>query len=59
MAHHYAYMVKVAAMRESESYIEATKDHNWQKTMEEEMHAPIDNETWDLVDVPKEVKLIS
>ena len=51
-------MAKVAVVRESESYAEATKDPNWQKAMEEEMHALMENETWDLVDIPKGVKPI-
>ena len=29
MAHHYAYMTKVAEVREPESYVEAAKDANW------------------------------
>ena len=29
MAHHYAYMVKMAEVCEPESYVEATKDTNW------------------------------
>ena len=37
MAHHYAYMTKVAEVRELESYAEAAKDGNWYSTMEEEM----------------------
>ena len=58
MVHHYAYMVKVATMPEPESYVEATKDPNWQKAMEEEMHVFTENETWDLVDVPTGVNPI-
>ena len=45
-------------MREPESYTEAAKDANWRTAMEEEMHALTENETWDLVDVPKGVKSI-
>ena len=51
MAHHYAYMTRVAEVREPESYAEAAKDANWRTAMEE-------NETWDLVDAPKGVKPI-
>ena len=58
IAHDYAYMVKITAMREPESYAEAAKDLNWQKAMEEEMHALTENETWDLVDVPNGMKWI-
>ena len=58
MAHHYAYMTRVAEVREPESYAEAAKDANWRAAMEEEMHALAENETWDLVDAPKGVKLI-
>ena len=58
MAHHYAYMTRVAEVREPESYAEAAKDAHWRAAMEEEMHALAENETWDLVDAPKGVKPI-
>ena len=58
MAHHYAYMTRVAEVRELESYAEAVKDANWHAAMEEETHALAENETWDLVDAPKGVKPI-
>ena len=58
MAHHYAYMMHVAEVREPESYAEAAKDANWHAVMEEEIHALAENETLDLVDVPKGVKPI-
>ena len=58
MAHHYAYMARVVEMRELESYVEAAKDANWCATIEEEMRALAENETRDLVDAPKGVKLI-
>ena len=34
IAHHYAYMTRVAEVRELESYIEAAKDANWHAAME-------------------------
>ena len=46
MAHNYAYMTRVAEVRESESYAEAAKDANWRAAMEEEMHTLAENETW-------------
>ena len=52
MAHHYAYMTRVAEVRELKSYAEVVKDANWHAAMEEEMHALAENETWDLVDAP-------
>ena len=58
MAHHYAHMTRVAEVREPENYAEVAKDANWRAAMEEEMHALAENETWDLVDAPKGVKLI-
>ena len=58
MEHHYAYMTRVAEVREPESYAEATKDANWRAAMEEEMRALAKNETWELVDAPKGVKSI-
>ena len=58
MAHHYAYMTRVAEVREPEHYAEAAKDANWCAAMEEEMHALAENETRDLVDAPKGVKPI-
>jgi hypothetical protein len=44
MAHHYAYMARVAEVREPESYKEAAEDANWRTAMEEEMHALAENE---------------
>ena len=58
MAHHYAYVTRVAEVCEPESYVEAAKDANWRAVMEEEMHTLVENETWDLVDAPKSVKVI-
>ena len=58
MAHHYAYMTRVAEVRKPVSYAKASKDTNWHAAMEEEMHALAENETWDLVDAPKGVKTI-
>jgi hypothetical protein len=51
-------MKRVAEVREPESYKEAAEDANWRTKMEEEMHALAENETSDLVDAPKGVKLI-
>ena len=45
-------------MSEPKSYVEAAKDANWRAVMEEEMHTLVENETWDLVDAPKSVKVI-
>ena len=39
MAHHSAYMTRVAEVRELKSYAEVVKDANWNAAMEEEMHA--------------------
>ena len=58
MAHHYAYMKRVAEVCEPESYVEASKDGNWRATMEEKMHTLTENETLDMVDVSKGVKPI-
>ena len=49
-----AYMTRVAEVREPESYAQAAKDANWRAAMEEEMHAWGENETWDLVDAPRQ-----
>ena len=45
MAHHYAYMTKVAEICELESYVEASQDARWKLAMEEEMHALMKNDT--------------
>ena len=50
MAYHYAYMMKVAEVREPKSYPEAVKDANWHATTEEAMQTLDANETWNLVD---------
>ena len=49
MAHHYAFMMKVAADQEPETYKEAAQDPRWIEAMREEMRALFDNDTWDLV----------
>ena len=58
MAYHYAYMARIVEVRGSESYAETEKDANWHATMEEEMRALVENESWDLVNAPKGVKPI-
>ena len=58
MGHQYVYMMRVAEVREPKSYLEATKDANWRAALEEEMHALVENETYNLVDVVKGVKPI-
>lgn len=55
MTHHYAYMTRVAEVREPKSYAKASKDASWHAAMEEEMRALAENETWDLVDTLKGV----
>ena len=55
MAHHYAYMTRVAEVCEPESYTEVVEDANSRVAMEEEMRALTNNETWDLADAPKGV----
>ena len=49
MAYHYAFMMKVASVREPETLSEAIKDLRWVDAMNEEMQALCKNETWDLV----------
>ena len=49
MAHHYAFMMKVVADQESETYKEAAQDPQWIEAMRVEMRALFDNDTWDLV----------
>ena len=53
MAHHYAYMMHVAEVREPQSYAEVANDANWRAAIEDEMHALVENETWDLVELPR------
>ena len=48
-------MVKVVAMRESESYGEVVKDVHWRKAMEGDMETLVQNEIWNLVDALKGV----
>ena len=48
-AHHYAFLMKVTAEREPESFSEAAHDHRWIEHMDEKMQALVDNVSWDLV----------
>ena len=45
MAHHYAFMMKVAAEQDLESFSEAAHEPRWIKAMDEEMKVVVDNET--------------
>ena len=58
MAHHYAYMMKVALICEPQSFADASKDAKWQEAMEEKMQMFAANDTWDLVDPSKHSKPI-
>ena len=58
MAHHYAYITRVAELCEPQSYAKAAKNANWRAAMEEEMRALAENEAWNLVDAPNGVKPI-
>ena len=49
MAYHYAFMMKVAIVRESKTFSKAAKDPRWIEAINEEMQALRKNETWDLV----------
>jgi hypothetical protein len=51
-------MTRLVEVHEPESYEKAAEDANRRTAMEEEMHALAENDTWDLVDAPKGVKLI-
>ena len=58
MAYHYAFMMKVATVREPETFSEAAKDPRWIEAMNEEMQALRKNETWDLVPTSPHKKAI-
>ena len=49
MAYHYAFMMKVATVREPERLLEATKDPQWVKGMNEEIQELGKKNIWDLV----------
>ena len=55
---YYAFMMKVATVREPESFSEAAKDPRWIEAMNEEMQALCKNETWDLVPTSSRKKAI-
>ena len=58
MVHHYEYMMKMAEVRKTESYVEASKDAKCQVAMEGEMWALDANKTWDLINPPRHCKPI-
>ena len=49
VAHHYAYMAKVAQDEEPTCFDDAIGNVRWKKALDEEMAALYANETWDLV----------
>ena len=46
-------------IKESETYVEASQNTAWQQAMEEEIIALEQNQTWELVPRPEDVKFIS
>ena len=58
VAHHYAYMAKVVEATEPTCFEEAFGNVHWKKTMDVEMNALYQNETWELVPLPKGKKSI-
>ena len=58
VAQHYAYMVNVKKDVEPTCFEEAKTEKKWRDAMEDEMQALTENETWDLVKLPKGKKVI-
>ncbi|MCO5590783.1 hypothetical protein L7F22_044758 [Adiantum nelumboides] len=58
VAKHFAFMTKVVHDVEPTCFEEAAENDKWHKAMNEEMDALYDNETWDLVPLPKGKKPI-
>ena len=58
VAHHYAYMAKVVEAIEPTCFEEVVGNVHWTKAMDEEMNALYQNETWELVPLPKGKKSI-
>lgn len=54
-----AALVEDIGVKEPNSFEEANQSKEWRKAMEEEMQALLQNETWDIVPKPKDVKPIS
>lgn len=55
---HLCCISRVSEEREPSSYNEAVHDERWQKAMEAELKALIDNHTWDVVSLPPDRKPI-
>ena len=53
MAMHYAYMSKVVQSPDPISFEEVKTEKKWMNAMEEEIDALAENQTWDLVKLPK------
>jgi hypothetical protein len=54
-----AAIVEKATIIEPETFEEASQSSEWMKAMEEEIHALKQNQTWDLMPKPRDVKPIS
>ena len=60
MAHHYAFMMKVAAEQEPESFMDVVRDPRWMEAMDKEMQdLLVDNNPWDFVAPPPLKTVIS
>lgn len=56
-SHHYIAAIH-DTRNEPKSYVEASKDPQWISAMENEIQALVDNQTWEVVDLPKGKKAI-
>lgn len=48
-----AYLSKISQVTEPQTYEKAVSDPRWIKAMEDEIQALQDNQTWEVVDLPK------
>ena len=50
-------MAQVSETHDPETFAEASSHSDWDTTMNEEYRSLMENDTWDLVPLPKEEKL--
>jgi hypothetical protein len=51
-------LAQVSETHDPETFVEASGHPDWDTTMNEEYHSLMENDTWDLVPLPKGRKLV-
>lgn len=55
---HKTFLTKISEDKEPKNYTQASKQIQWQKAMKNEINTLKENNTWKIIEIPKETKTI-